>query len=263
MDLASILGLIAGVVLVLAAILMGSSIGTFVNVPSVLVVVGGTIAATAIAFPGKELKMVGKVTARVFKSPKQEMIALMKFLLECRKVSAKEGSLALEGMVKKAPMAPVAKALQLVADGTDPAALQEILATEQRSIQEHHRAGQKLFGEMGKFAPAFGMIGTLIGLVQMLATLDDPSTIGPKMAVALLTTLYGALLSNLVFLPMVTKLERRLKTEMAQLNLALVGMMSLKHEETTLVMREKFKAFLPDHAGDLEALLAGGARAGG
>ncbi len=258
MDLASILGLVAGAVLVLVAILMGSSIGTFVNVPSVLVVVGGTIAATAIAFPGRELKMVGSVTSRVFKNPKQEMIALMRFLLECRKVSAKEGPLALEEMAEKAPMVPVAKALQLVADGTEPTTLRDILATEQRAIQEHHKTGQKLFTEMGKFAPAFGMIGTLIGLVQMLATLDDPSTIGPKMAVALLTTLYGALLSNLVFLPMVTKLERRLKSESARLDLALVGVMALKRQEPTLIMREKFKAFLPDHPGDLEELLTDG-----
>ncbi|MDX1450772.1 MAG: motility protein A, partial [Acidimicrobiia bacterium] len=102
MDIGSLLGLVAGAGLVLASILMGSGLGTFVNVPSVLVVVGGTVAATAIAFPGAELKMVGKVLGRVFKSPKHEMIALMQFLLECRKAAGRDGLLALEGLAEQA-----------------------------------------------------------------------------------------------------------------------------------------------------------------
>ncbi len=254
MDIGSLIGLVLGFGLVVGSILMGSSLGTFMNVPSVLVVVGGTVAATVIAFPMGELKMVFGVLGRVFKSPKAELLALMQFLLECRKRAGKEGLLALEGLAEEAPSPSVRKGLQLVADGTDPTTLQEILATERLSIEEHHRVGQKIFNEMAKFAPAFGMIGTLIGLVQMLATLDDPSSIGPKMAVALLTTLYGALLANLVFLPMVAKLDRRLKVEMQQLQLALVGMVSLNREDSMIVMREKFKAFLPD-AEDVDEML--------
>lgn len=254
MDIGTLIGLVLGVGLVLASILMGSDLGTFVNVPSILVVVGGTMAATIIAFPMGEMKMVVAVLGRVFKNPKQEMLALMEFLLECRKASGKEGLLALEGLTERAPSGPVAKGLALVADGTDAAVLQEILATEKASIEERHRVGQKIFNEMGKFAPAFGMVGTLIGLVQMLATLDDPTTIGPKMAVALLTTLYGALLANLVFLPMVTKLERRLKVEMHQLQVAIVGLIALGREESMVMMREKFKAFTPESGDAVDSL---------
>jgi len=253
-DIGTPIGLVLGIGLVLATILMGSDLMTFVNIPSILVVVGGTIAATIISFPLGELKMVVGVMGRVFKNPKQEMLGLMEFLLECRKASGKDGLLALEGMTEQAPSAPVAKGLSLVADGTDVGILQEIMATEKRSIEEHHRVGQKIFNEMGKYAPAFGMIGTLIGLVQMLATLDDPAAIGPKMAVALLTTLYGALLANLLFLPMVTKLERRLKIEMSNLQLAMVGLVALNREESMIMMREKFKAFSPSDGEAVDAL---------
>lgn len=254
MDIGSLLGLVAGTGLVLASILMGSGLGTFINVPSALVVVGGTIAATAIAFPGGELKTVGKVLGRVFKSPKHEMIVLMQFLVECRKAAGKDGLLALEGMAEQAPTEAVTKGLLLVADATEQGTLQDIMATERKSIKERHMIGQNIFNEMAKFAPAFGMIGTLIGLVQMLATLDDPSTIGPKMAVALLTTLYGALLANLMFLPMVTKLQRREEVETQQLQVALAGMIALRKEESLVLMKEKLKAFLPDRT-DLDEVL--------
>jgi len=253
-DIGSIVGLLAGIGLVLASILMGSGLGTFINIPSVLVVIGGTICATAIAFPGKELKLVGKGVGRVFKSPKAEMIALMQFLLEARKAAGKEGLLALEGLADQAPNEAVRKGLLLAADATDSGTLQEIMSTEKRAIEERHKVGRSIFNEMAKFAPAFGMIGTLIGLVQMLATLDDPATIGPKMAVALLTTLYGALVANLFCLPMVTKLDRRLEIEMTQLKLAMVGMLALRKEESLVVMREKFKAFMPEKE-DLDAEL--------
>ena len=254
MDIGSLLGLLAGAGLVLASIIMGSPLSTFINVPSMLVVIGGTVAATAIAFPGGELKMVGKVLGRVFKSPKQEMIALMQFLLECRKASGRDGLLALEGMAEQAPTDAVGKGLLLVADATEQSTLQDIMATERKSIQERHMVGKKIFNEMAKFAPAFGMIGTLIGLVQMLATLDDPSTIGPKMAVALLTTLYGALMANLIFLPMVTKLDRRLDVETQQLQVAMAGMVALRKEESLVLMKEKLKAFMPDRS-DLDEVL--------
>lgn len=246
MDFASIGGLVAGIGLILTAIIMGSGIGAFIDVGSILIVIGGTIAATAVAFPGGELKLVIKGLGSVFKSPKAEMIALMQFLLEARKASGKEGLLALEGLAEQAPSDAVKKGLLLAADATEVGTLQEILETEKKAIQMRAEVGKELFNTMGKFAPAFGMIGTLIGLVQMLAGLDDPSTIGPKMAIALLTTLYGAILANLFCMPMVTKLDRRLAIEMDQLKLAAVGMVALRQEESLVLMREKFKAFMPE-----------------
>ncbi len=255
LDKGTIFGVLSGLGLVLAAILMGSGLSTFFNMPSVLIVGGGTLAATAIAFPTKELKWIGPVTRRVFNNPRHEMLTTIRYLLKCMQAAKKDGSLVLDKLAAEAPNQALSKGLQLIADGTDARTIREILSTELKSLEEHHRVGQKIFNEMGKFAPAFGMIGTLIGLVQMLATLDDPSSIGPKMAVALLTTFYGALLANLMFLPMVTKLDRRLKIETQQIQLAIVGLMSINANDTVQIMREKMKAFLAEQPGDLDELL--------
>ena len=236
---------------------MGSGVQIFFSPSSLLIVCGGTLAATAIAFPTKELKLIPPVVRRVFRDPKSEMLAIMQFLMECRKLASKEGPLALEKMAEDAPSNPLRKGLTLIADGTDANALREILTTEQLTLEDHHRIGQRIFSEMGKFAPAFGMIGTLIGLVQMLATLDDPASIGPSMAVALLTTFYGALLANMFFLPMVTKLDRRIRVEDQQIQLMIVGMMSINHSDSLAIMREKMKAYLAEQPDNFEEILAG------
>lgn len=256
MDKGTLFGVLAGVVLVGGSVAMGSGVQIFFSPSSILIVCGGTLAATAIAFPSRELKLIPPVTRRVFRNPKTETIAIMQFLMECRKLASKEGPLALEKMAQQAPSPPLVKGLTLIADGTDANALREILLTEQQTMEEHHRIGQRIFNEMGKYAPAFGMIGTLIGLVQMLATLDDPSSIGPSMAVALLTTFYGALLANMFFLPMVTKLDRRIRIEGQQIELMIVGMMSINHSDSLAIMREKLKAFLAEQPDNLEELLA-------
>lgn len=244
MDKASIIGVVAGSGLVVVSILLGGNLLTFFNLPGVLIVVGGTFAATSIAFPARDLKQVVAVTKRVFNDPGNELTAVAEHLVESMKVLKREGQVALERVAEAAPTGPLRKGLLLIADGTDAASIRQILQTEQRTMEEHHRAGQKLFNEMGKFAPAFGMVGTLIGLVQMLATLSDPATIGPSMAVALLTTFYGAVMANLLFLPMVTKLERRIQAEMAQIQLAMVGLESMHRGETATILQEKLRAFL-------------------
>ena len=240
MDKGTLFGVLAGILLVGGSIALGSGVQIFLSPSSLLIVCGGTLAATAIAFPTRELKLIPPVVRRVFKDPKSEMLAIMQFLMECRKITSKEGPLALEKMAQDAPSNPLRKGLALIADGTDAKALREILTTEQMTLEAHHRVGQRIFNEMGKFAPAFGMIGTLIGLVQMLATLDDPASIGPSMAVALLTTFYGALLANMFFLPM---LARWYDAEGKSYSLA--------------IMREKMKAYLAEQPDNLEEILAG------
>jgi chemotaxis protein MotA len=232
---------------------MGSGLGTFYNTPGLLIVCGGTLAATAIAFPAKELKLIVQVTRRVFRDPGNEMKKIQDFLLEAMRVAKKDGNLGLEQLVKKAPTKPVSKGLQLIADGADTATVREILSIEKTYMEEHHRVGQRIFTEMGKYAPAFGMVGTLIGLVQMLASLSDPSSIGPMMAVALLTTFYGALMANLIFLPMVTKLDRRIKIESIQIELAIVGLISLLRNDNIAIMHDKMEAFMAEQEGSSKA----------
>lgn len=252
MDFATIIGTLCGMALILLAIITGSDEGitTFINLPSVLIVGGGTVAATAIAFPTRELKLIFSVSRRVFRNPKTELQSIIKFLLECGVAARRSGNLVLEEMARKTGWKPIQKGLGLIADGTDSGTIVEILNTELRNMEEHHKVGQKIFQEMGKFAPAFGMIGTLVGLVQMLSTLEDPKTIGPKMAVALLTTFYGALIANLIFLPMATKLERRSKIEAFAIRLMIVGLISINKGDNITIMREKLGAYL---AGDEQA----------
>jgi chemotaxis protein MotA len=244
MDKASIGGVLAGLGLVVAAILIGSPLSTFINVPGILIVAGGTFAATSIAFPTNELKMIFSVSRRVFNDPGDEMVAISQHLIKAMKVLKRDGPVALESTAEEAPTEPLKKGLLLIADGTDSFTIKEILRTEQKQMEDHHRAGQKIFNEMGKYAPAFGMVGTLIGLVQMLSDLSDPDALGPNMAVALLTTFYGALLANLIFIPMVSKLDRRINIEVSQIALTMMGLESMVRGETGIILEEKLRAFL-------------------
>jgi chemotaxis protein MotA len=259
-DKASIFGVLVGSGLVVGSILIGSSLMIFINVPGLLIVAGGTFAATSIAFPTDELKQVFSVVRRVFNEPGSEMIAVSQYLVKSMAVLKKDGPVALENMAAKAPTKPLAKGLQLIADGANVRTIEEILATEQKYMEEHHRVGQKIFNEMGKYAPAFGMVGTLIGLVQMLANMSDPESIGPAMAVALLTTFYGAVLANLIFIPMVAKLDRRIQIEVTQIQLTIVGLVSMHGGDTATILKEKLQAFL-SHSGAAGAETALGKKA--
>ena len=170
-------------------------------------------------------------------------------------VLKREGAVALENIADEAPTKPLKRGLLLIADNTPSATMHGILATERKYMEEHHRIGQKMFSEMGKYSPAFGMVGTLIGLVQMLSDMSDPANIGPAMAVALLTTFYGAVLANLFFLPMVTKLDRRIQIEVTQIQLCIVGLEAMNRQDSTQILREKLKAFRNQQDEKVEAAL--------
>lgn len=267
MDYATILGTLGGLLLIFLAIFTGDEGGVqqFVNLPSFLIVIGGTIAATTIAFPSRELQSIFEVTRRVFDNPKTEVTQVIRFITDCQERVRAKGHLALESMVHRSKWHTMRRGLQLIADGTDDETLKEVMTIEQKAVEEHHRVGQRIFGEMAKYAPAFGMLGTLVGLVKMLAHLDDPGSIGPKMAIALLTTFYGLLLANLIFLPMVTKLERRTKIEVLQLRLMIIGLLSINKGESLVITREKMGAFLATEAKGtpLDRRRSGGNRRGG
>jgi len=254
-DKASIFGVVAGIALVMTAILLGGSMGTFFNIQGILVVAGGTFAATSIAFPTQELKLIFPVSRRVFNDPGDEMLELSQFLIQAMGTLKRDGPVALEAIAEQAPSKPLTKGLMLIADGANARTIDEILATERKYMEEHHRVGQKIFMEMGKYAPAFGMVGTLIGLVQMLSDLSDPDAIGPAMAVALLTTFYGAVLANLIFIPMVSKLDRRVAIEVAQIELTMVGLSSMNRGDTVQILKEKLSAFLNQQGDKAEAIL--------
>jgi chemotaxis protein MotA len=244
MDIATLIGLVAGTGLILGSIMLGGSLLPFVNVPSALVVVGGTLASAFINFPlNKVLGVVGvlKKTLLFSLTPPADEIARM---VKLAKVARSEGLLALENHLDEMEDEFLKKGVQQVVDGTEPEVLREVLSIELEQVQQRHRAGKQMFDAMGAAAPAFGMIGTLIGLVQMLGNLSDPSGIGQGMAVALLTTLYGSILANLVFIPIAGKLDMRSKEEMVSKQLIIEGVVAIQAGLNPRLVEEKLKSFV-------------------
>lgn len=245
MDIATIAGIIAGGAVVAIAIMIGGDVGTFVNVPSILIVIGGGFAATVIRFPLKNvfqaLALGGKVAFTHKHTDPKDMIDQIAALAD--KVR-RDGPLALDNM--EIDDAFLSKGAQYVADGYDPVFIQESLELERDQILERLDEGQRIYKAIGDAAPAFGMIGTIVGLVQMLSNMEDPSTIGPAMAVALLTTLYGAVIANLVALPISDKLSTKGKITEVSATLTIDGVMQLAAGKNPNLIREMLVAYLPE-----------------
>ncbi|MFH1137655.1 MAG: MotA/TolQ/ExbB proton channel family protein [Pseudomonadota bacterium] len=243
MDIASIIGVVSGIVLVVASILMNASIMNFLDIPSIMIVIGGTIASTFNSFPMGKVILALKISLRVFFGHRVDYISTLQEMLKISTLARKEGPLALEKYKSDDPF--LKKGLGLVADGTKGDALKQILELERDFTEERHSESQTILEKMGELAPAWGMIGTLIGLVIMLLKLDDPSTIGPAMAVALLTTFYGALWANFILIPAATKLGIRTQSELVRFNLIIETMMSISELENPRLLQERLLGFLP------------------
>ncbi len=245
MDIATLLGIVSAFGLVVAAIFMGGGLSLFINIPSALIVVGGTLGTTMINYPlGDMLKVVSVVKNALFSNTMRGSSLIEKFVDFANK-SRREGILALESEIKTVKNEFLQKGIQLSIDGLEPQEIREILETEVEFIRSRHQLGADLFTTMGTFAPALGMIGTLIGLVQMLQSMDDPSSIGPAMAVALLTTFYGSLMANLVCIPIAGKLKMRSKEEVQSKEMAIQGIISLSNGDNPRILEQKLQAFVP------------------
>ena len=245
MDIATIIGMAAGFGVVLAAIFMGGSITQFINAPSIVIVIGGAISATILRFPLSEVAgalITGAKTA--FTTHKTTPRALLDEIRKLADVSRAQGPIALEGVEIDDPF--LARGKQMVADGIEAARIREQLELARDLEIQRLVEGEKIFKSIAAAAPAFGMIGTLVGLVAMLSTMDDPSTIGPSMAVALLTTLYGALVQNIIADPIADKLASKL--EMQETNLALIidGLCQLAERKSADVITDMLIVYLPE-----------------
>ncbi len=245
MDIATLVGIVLSFALVLSAIMMGGSLSIFINIPSVMIVVGGTLGATMINYPLPDILKVTKVVKNAFFMKKMTANELIATFVNLAGIARREGILALESKLNEMEDEFMKKGMQLSVDGLEPAAIKEILETEIDAIQDRHKLGAEIFTTMGTFAPALGMIGTLIGLVQMLQTMSDPSTIGPAMAVALLTTFYGAVMANILFLPIAGKLKNRSSEEVMIKELMTEGVISIAKGENPRVIEQKLNAYLP------------------
>ncbi len=245
MDLATLIGIVVAFGLVISAIVMGGSPAIFINIPSVLIVFGGTIGATLINYPLKNVIGVIGVMKNTLLYKLPTPTELTEKFLDYAQKARKEGILSLEPVIREVDDPYLKKGLQLTVDGMEPEAIREILETEINYLEERHELGAELLSAMGSYAPALGMIGTVIGLIQMLQTMNDPSSIGPAMAVALITTLYGAVLANLLFNPLAGKLRTRHKEEILLKELMLEGIISISKGENPRIIEEKLNSFIP------------------
>lgn len=245
MDIATILGVISAFGLMCIAISMGGGIQLFINIPALMIVVGGTLGATMINYPVKDVLGVFKVVKKALFAKKISVTKLIKRFVTFAKKSRKEGILTLEDDIKDVSDEFLRKGVQLAIDGLEPQEISEILETEIDFVRSRHQLGAEIFTTMGTFSPALGMIGTLIGLVQMLQTMDDASKIGPAMAVALLTTFYGSIMANIVCLPIAGKLRTRSKEEVLTKEMAIQGIASLSNGDNPRILEQKLQAFIP------------------
>ncbi|MCG8531173.1 MAG: MotA/TolQ/ExbB proton channel family protein [Desulfovibrionales bacterium] len=243
MDIATLIGVFGSLALIIGAIAVGGSPAGFVDVPSILVVFGGTIAVAFIMFPLSTILGSMKVGMKAFFSKAPDPVDSIDMVIDLADKARRESLVALEKVDIPEPF--MKRGILLVADGTEESLIRSVLEIDVEIMKRRHRTGQEVFKGMGTMAPAFGMIGTLIGLVRMLQALDDPSSIGPAMAVALLTTFYGAVLANCLFLPLAKKLEERSNEEALNMDLMIEGILSILNGEHPNIVREKLNSFLP------------------
>lgn len=245
MDLATLIGIFLGFGLIIGSIMIGGGIGAFIDIPSVLIVVGGTIATTLIMERMENVKGAFKVAGKAFTSKAGaggDVVSTIETVVRLSGIARREGLLALEKEKVDDPF--LARGVRMAVDGVTVDEIVATLQAEMITMKARHTRGQKFFKFVATSAPAMGMIGTLIGLVQMLQALDDPSSIGPAMAVALLTTLYGAIIANVIAAPIAEKLARRSAEESANMTVAIEGIESLVRGQNAALIKEKLASHL-------------------
>lgn len=243
MDFASLVGIFSGILLIVGAIILGGDVHNFINVPGLMIVVGGTVATTLLTFQFKDVSAAFRAAYFVFTKEKEDPNRIVATMIKLCHLSRRQGILELSKIKTKSTF--LKKACGLIADGSDQEMIRAALRTEIESLKLRHFIVQDVFRKMGTYSPAFGMLGTLIGLVQMLSRLQEPSAIGPAMATALLTTFYGSLLSTLFFLPIAGKLKARTVMEVIDLEIMMEGAISVLENNNPLLVYEKLSSFIP------------------
>jgi chemotaxis protein MotA len=245
-DIATIVGITSGVTfIILAMVLGGAGVGPFIHIPSMMITIGGTIAATLVNYPLHEIRGVFGTVRNAFRFDLKTPASMIEILVVYATKARREGILTLEAELETATDPFLIQGVRLAIDGTAPELIKDILTTELSYVESRHALGQGIFMAMGAYSPAFGMIGTLIGLIAMLRSLEDPSQIGQGMAVALITTFYGALMANLIFLPIAGKLKSRTASEILVKEVVIEGILSIQSGDNPRVVEQKLKAFIP------------------
>jgi len=244
MDLTSIVGILLTIGLLVGAMAMGVGIGPYIDMPSILIVFGGTIGTILIGFKPDQLKKFVKIFLVAIKPPQINPKETIKKIVEYATKARKEGILGIEGDLQNEEDEFLKKGLTLAVDGVEPETVREILENDIEQMSSRHADNASIFGQIAGFAGAMGMIGTLIGLVAMLLNMSDPAAIGPAMAVALLTTLYGAVIGNIFGTPIENILNLRNKEEVLLKTIILEGIMAIQAGDNPRNIETKLFAFL-------------------
>jgi len=247
-DLATLIGIIAAFGVIIGAIILGGSAGIFVNIPSLVIVVGGTFAVTLMQVSLKQFLGSFKVAMRAFMNKVSPPEVLIEEAVELADTARKEGLLALEGRKISDPFLQMG--IRMCIDGHAPDVIHKMLSKEINLSLDREKTGAKMFKSIGDAAPAMGMIGTLIGLVQMLSNMSDPKSIGPAMAVALLTTLYGAVIANAIALPIAEKLNGLSASETLNKKLILESIAAIQEGTNPRILKQMLTAYLPEEKRD-------------
>lgn len=245
MDLGTIFGFIGTWLLILATLLLGGKLIIYLDVPSVVLVGGASITVVYFAIPAKAVKSVVAITKKAFFVTAMPIDKLIEDMVGYAEIARRDGILSLENAVKDIDDPFVVQGIQMAVDGTDPELIEQIMLTDLDNLVERHETGKFIFDTIGKYAPAMGMIGTLIGLVAMLSDLSDPASIGKGLAVALLTTLYGSIIANAVAGPIADRLSKRSAEEVLYKTVIVKGVMAIQSGDNPRVVEQKLRTFLP------------------
>lgn len=248
MDLGLLFGFLGTWALLLWALLAGGQMGIYIDVPSVVLVIGASATVMFMAFPAGSVRKIVGVAKKAFVHQTKPIDQLIEDMVSYAEIARRDGILSLENATKDMEDPFIVRGIQMAVDGTDPELIEQIMNNELDNLVERHENGKGLFDTLGKYAPAFGMIGTLVGLVAMLANLSDPASLGKGMAVALITTLYGAIIANAVALPIADRLGRRSADEVLYKTVIIKGVMAIQSGDNPRVVEQKLRTFLPPDA---------------
>ena len=254
MDIATLIGLVGAFGIVVAAMVTGGDVGVFVNVPSLLIVLGGSLFVVLMKFPLAHFLGLAKVAGKAFKFKSVKPEDIIAETVDLADAARKGGLLSLED--KEVSSDFMQRGIQLLVDGHDPDVVRALLNKEKTLTSERHEYGSDIFKAIGDVGPGMGMIGTLIGLVQMLSNMSDPKAIGPAMAVALLTTLYGAMMATMFALPVSDKLDARKAEEELNQSLIIDGLLAIQAGQNPRVIEQMLRNYLPENKRDAAAAAA-------
>lgn len=243
-SLSATLGLFVGFILIIWSIKLAGNLGNFYDFPSMVITVGGSFCALIISFPFKTIKNIPKMLKLLVASPEDNRKELIDLLTSLAKKARVDGLLSLENDIDTMENEFLASGLQMVVDGVEPDDIKEYMDLKMDTLERRHRSGQEVFIKWGELAPAYGMIGTLIGLVIMLVDLDDPSSIGSGMATALITTFYGVVMANLIFIPIASNLSEQTDEELFTCQMVVDGIIQIQAGANPKLLEEKLMAYL-------------------